>query len=407
MNRDLDLKLDLENNAKNINLDQYTPKIGVFGLGGAGTNTVELLQKRLKDSVRFVICNTDVQSVKASTCKNKILLGPQTTRGKGAGGKPAVGRAAAEESINDIVECMDGLDMIILVAGFGGGTGTGTGQVVAHAAKERDILTIAMITTPFEFEGKMRDAVADRFIKELEDCVDTLVVSRNQKLLEMTKGRATLVEAFEISDRFSADCVESFVNIIQQTGTINVDFADIASIARDRKSRAIMGTGYAEGDGAGIKAVEDAMSSFLLEFGKFSWSDVDNVLLCVHGGSDLSMDDVNAIGEKVRTAVHEDSNIIVGANITQEQTNAVRVFIFGTTRRKSNYSSQAKNEASKKKLDSNYDSTKSQKKSYDQGNDTQDDRTDNTQNNSHRSFWSWGSRNDKNEKNQDIPEFLK
>jgi cell division protein FtsZ len=414
--------MKLKDETADRDLEQYTPKIGVVGLGGGGTNTVELLQKRLGDSVRFLICNTDVQSVRASTCKNKILLGPNTTRGKGAGGKPAVGKAATEESLAEILDCIRDLDMIIIVAGAGGGTGSGSTAVVGKAAKELDILTIAIITSPFSFEGTGRDAVADKCIRDLEDNVDTLVVNRNQKLLEMTKGKSSLAEAFHISDQFSADCVESFVNIIQQTGTMNVDFADITSIARDRKSRAIMGTGYAEGEGAGMRAIEDAMSSFLLECEQ-SWSDVDNVLLCIHGGSDLSMEDVSCIGDKVRVAVHPDSNIIMGANIVPEIKGSVRIFVFGTTRRKGGTSAMQK-KPTKNNTQYENNNAKYNNENYDNNTHYNYENIDYVGNRHDlheykeqfnkteekpkkaSSWWSWGQKNDDKHKIDQLPEFL-
>ena len=410
-----DEEKNLEKYDANANLEKYTPKIGVLGLGGAGTNTVELLQKRLGDSVRFIICNTDVQSVKASSCKNKILLGPKTTKGKGAGGKPAVGRAATEESLSEIMELIEDLDMIVIVAGAGGGTGTGAVNVVGKAAREKDILTIAIITSPFGFEGKGRDVVAEKCIRELEDHVDTLVVNRNQKLLEMTKGKASFIEAFEISDKFSADCVESFVSIIQETDLMNVDFADIKTIAKDRRSKAIMGTGYADGEDAGMRAINEAMSSFLLE-SEQSWSDVDNVLLCVRGGSDLSIEDVSDIGDKVKSSVDPNANIIMGANTSFEAKGSVRIFVFGITHRKSGAnihnkkSTIDKKDADPKLVTMDYENREFIGDRHDLNEDiskfgAKDDQTKKKR----FSFWNWGrsKHNKESESDLDIPDFLK
>lgn len=314
-------------------LDGYMPKIGVIGCGGAGGNAINLLQTRLSGQVEFFVCNTDVQALKSSTCENKIVLGLKITKGKGAGAKPAVGRAAAEDTIDEIIDEFKRkqIDMLLIVGGEGGGTGTGAMPVVAKAAREEGILTIGVVTKPFAFEGSHRMAAAEQGIRELQDEVDTLIVSANDNLRSVTNGAVSFKKAFEISDTFLAECVTSFVSIIQETGLVNVDFADLCSVAKDRKSRAIMGTGYAEGENAGTRAIEEAMSSLLLDFGDVKWESVCNVVVCIHGGEDLQMTDVNDINEIVKNKISPNANIIMGATIRQEMKNAVRVFVFGTT----------------------------------------------------------------------------
>jgi cell division protein FtsZ len=221
--------------------------------------------------------------------------------------------------------------MLIIVGGEGGGTGTGAMPVIAKAAREEGILTIGVVTKPFAFEGSHRMAAAEQGIRDLQDEVDTLIVSANDNLRSVTNGAVSFKKAFEISDTFLADCVMSFVSIIQETGLVNVDFADLCSVAKDRKSRAIMGTGYAEGENCGTRAIEEAMSSLLLDFGDVKWESVCNVVVCIHGGDDLQMTDVNDINEIVKNKISPNANIIMGATIRHEMKNSVRVFVFGTT----------------------------------------------------------------------------
>jgi cell division protein FtsZ len=312
-------------------LEGFMPRIAVMGVGGAGTNAVELLKTKLSNKVDFLVCNTDVQSLKHSTCDHKIVLGPRLTKGKGAGGKPEIGKAAAEESLEEVMSAIQGVDMLIITGGQGGGTGTGAMKVIAKAARDEGILTIGVVTKPFAFEGSHRMATAENGIRELQEQVDTLIVSANDNLRSVTNGTVSFKKAFEIADTFLSDCVMSFISIIQETGLVNVDFADLCAIAKDRKSRAIMGTGYAEGDNCGVRAMEEAMSSLLLDFGEFTWKDVNHVIVCIHGGEDLGMDDVTEANNKIKDEISSDANIIMGATIRPDMKNAVRVFVFGTT----------------------------------------------------------------------------
>ena len=328
-------------------LEGFMPKIAVMGVGGAGTNAINLLQSRLGDKADFFVCNTDVQSLQTSTCPNRMILGARLTRGKGAGAKPSVGRAAAEDSIEEIMEAIKAknIDMLILTGGEGGGTCTGAAPVIAKAARQEGILTIAVVTKPFSFEGMHRMAAAEQGIKELQEEVDTLVVIANDNLRSLTNGAVSFKKAFEIADTFLSDCVISFVSIIQETGLVNIDFADLCSVARDRKSRAIMGTGYAEGDNCGARAMEEAMSSLLLDFEGVQWPEVCNVLVCIHGSEDLGIDDVSKMNEILRDKVAPTANIITGTTLRTDMKNdAVRVFVFGTT------SSRGKTEVQEVKL---------------------------------------------------------
>lgn len=317
-------------------------RIGVMGIGGAGSNAVNLLIKELS-GIDFWVCNTDQQSLSASKCDDscKIPLGERITKGKGAGANPEVGRAAAEDTIEEIMGKIKGLDMVILIAGGGGGTGSGATPVIARAARQSGILTLAIVTKPFLFEGTQRMAVAEQAIKEIQSEVDTMVVISNQNLISASGPNTTFLESFEISDRFLCKSIDSICRIVMEVGLVNADFADFCAVTKDRKSRAMMGNGYAEGENAGARAMEEAMSSFLLDMTPgYGWENVDSVILCIRGGQNLGTVDVEAASEAIKCAVSPDANMIVGANIVPSmvkkdqngnEIKAVEVFVLGTT----------------------------------------------------------------------------
>ena len=317
-------------------------RIGVMGIGGAGSNAINLLIKELQ-GIDFWVCNTDQQSLSASKCDDscKIPLGERITKGKGAGANPEVGRAAAEDTIEEIMGKIKGLDMIILIAGGGGGTGSGATPVIARAARQSGILTLSIVTKPFLFEGTQRMMVAEQAIKEIQSEVDTMVVISNQNLISASGPNTTFLESFEISDRFLCKSVDSIYRIVMEVGLVNADFADFCAIAKDRKGRAMMGNGYAEGENAGARAMEEAMSSFLLDMSPgYGWENVDSVILCIRGGQNLGTIDVEAASEAIKGAISPDANMIVGANIIPgmikkdqngNEIKSVEVFVFGTT----------------------------------------------------------------------------
>ena len=314
------------------NYEGFMPRIGVMGVGGAGTNAVNLLNAELGNQVDFFVCNTDVQSLRSSTCENRIILGPKITRGKGAGARPELGKASAEDSIEEVINLVKSksIDMLILTGGQGGGTATGALPVIASAARSEGILTIGVVTKPFNSEGEHRRAMAEQGIQELQREVDALVVIANERLTSLTNAQISFKRALEITDKFVCDCVRSFVSIVKDTGLINVDYADLCSVAKDKKTRALMGTGYAEGENCGSKAIDEAMSNFLLDFDGISWDSVCNVAIAIHGGEDLPMSDFVDINDTLRKAISPNANIITGTTIKPEMKGSVQVFVFGT-----------------------------------------------------------------------------
>ncbi len=310
----------------------YMPRIGVMGIGGAGTNAVNLLKNELGEQVDFFACNTDVQSLRSSVCENRIILGPKITRGKGAGARPELGKLSAEDSIEEVMNLVKSkaIDMLIITGGEGGGTATGAMPVIASAARAEGILTIGVVTKPFNSEGEHRRAIAEQGIQELQKEVDALVVIANERLTSLTNAQISFKRALEITDKFVCDCVRSFVSIVKDTGLINVDYADLCAVAKDKRTRALMGTGYAEGENCGAKAIDEAMSNFLLDFDGITWDSVCNVAVAIHGGEDLPMSDVVDINDTLRKAISPNANIITGTTIRPEMKGAVQVFVFGT-----------------------------------------------------------------------------
>ena len=288
------------------------------------------------DYIEFAVCNTDIQALNGSPCKKKIQLGAKSAQGLGAGSKPESGKKSAEETLPTIMEFLEGANMVIITAGMGGGTGTGAAPVIAAAAKEAGILTLGIVTKPFMFEGSTRINTADKGIEELEKNVDTLIVVSNQNLHSITSGDTPFMDAFGIADKFLADCIRSVVNIIKTPGLINVDFADLCTVTKDRQNKAMMGSGIASGPNKGGKAAASAMSNLLLDFGDFSWKNVDHVLVCITGGNNLSMDDVTEATQKIHEEIASDAHIIVGATFKPEMEDHIQIFIFGTSKTQQN-----------------------------------------------------------------------
>jgi len=297
-----------------IDEPQSLAVIKVFGVGGAGGAAIN----RMKDSgltgVTYVAVNTDAQALAHSSADEKIHIGQNTTRGLGAGADPTIGKAAAEESKDDIRKALEGVDMIFIAAGKGGGTGSGASSVVAELAREMDVLVLGVVTKPFSFEGEKRRRNAEWGINQLEPFVDTLITIPNDKLLQTIERDTPLVEAFKFADEVLRQGVQGISDLITEAGLINLDFADIKTIV-SKAGSALMGIGKATGENRAVNAAQQAIESPLLEV---SIDGARGVLFSVAGGPDLSMHEINEAAEVITSAVSPDANIIFGASIRDD-----------------------------------------------------------------------------------------
>lgn len=301
--------------------------IKVIGVGGGGSNAVSTMIEGQMNGVEFIVANTDIQALNANKASGKIQLGVDLTKGLGAGANPDVGRRAAIESYNEIVEKIDGADMVFVTAGMGGGTGTGGAPVVAKIARELGALTIGVVTRPFVFEGKKRQKHADGGLQELKENVDTLIVIPNQKLLSIAGDRTPLTETFKKADEVLLQAVKGISDLINIRGLINLDFADIRTVMQ-AKGLALMGTGSAKGDNRAVEAATSAISSPLLENIKIDGA--TGIIINVTGGPDLSLYEVNEASTLITEAAHEDAEIIFGAVIDENMIDEVRVTVIAT-----------------------------------------------------------------------------
>lgn len=309
---------------ENINIGA---SIKVVGVGGGGGNAVETMICEGLNSVEFIVANTDRQALNANKASVKIQLGADLTKGLGAGANPEIGKRAAIESYNEIVEKLEGADMVFVTAGMGGGTGTGGAPIVAKIAKELGALTIGVVTRPFLFEGKKRKRHADAGLQELKENVDTLIVIPNQKLLAIAGEKTPLIETFKKADSVLSQAVKGISDLINIRGLINLDFADIRTVMAN-KGMAIMGTGVAEGENRAVEAATAAISSPLLE--NIAIDGATGIIVNVTGGPDLSLFEVNEASTLVTEAAHEDAEIIFGAVIDDTMGAAVRVTVIAT-----------------------------------------------------------------------------
>ena len=309
---------------ENINIGA---NIKVVGVGGGGNNAVTTMIEGGLGGIEFIVANTDRQALNAHKALTKIALGSELTKGLGAGANPEIGKRAAIESYNDIVESLEGADMVFVTAGMGGGTGTGGAPIVAKIARELGALTIGVVTRPFMFEGKKRMRHADGGIQELKENVDTLIVIPNQKLLTIANDRTPLVETFKKADDVLMQAVKGISDLINIRGLINLDFADIRTVM-SAKGMAIMGTGRAKGDNRAVEAATAAISSPLLE--NISIDGATGIIINVTGGPDLSLYEVNEASTLITEAAHEDAEIIFGAVIDEEMGDEVRVTVIAT-----------------------------------------------------------------------------
>lgn len=309
---------------ENINIGAC---IKVVGIGGGGNNAVTTMIEGGLNGVEFIVANTDRQALAAHKALTKIQLGTELTKGLGAGANPEIGKRAAIESYNDIVEALEGADMVFVTAGMGGGTGTGGAPIVAKIARELGALTIGVVTRPFMFEGKKRMRHADGGIGELKENVDTLIVIPNQKLLTIANDRTPLIETFKRADDVLLQAVKGISDLINIRGLINLDFADIRTVMSS-KGMAIMGTGRASGENRAVEAATAAISSPLLE--NISIDGATGIILNVTGGSALSLSEVNEASTLITEAAHEDAEIIFGAVIDESMGDEVRVTVIAT-----------------------------------------------------------------------------
>ncbi len=306
---------------------EHGANIKVVGIGGGGNNAVSTMIEGGLQGVEFIVANTDIQALDPHKATKKIQVGKELTKGLGAGANPEIGKRAAIESYNEIVESLEGADMVFVTAGMGGGTGTGGAPIVAKIAKELGALTIGVVTKPFSFEGKKRMRHAHAGIQELQENVDTLIVIPNQKLLSISSEKTPLLETFKKADEVLLQAVKGISDLINIRGLINLDFADIRTVM-SAQGMAIMGTATAEGDNRSIEAATSSISSPLLE--NISIEGATGIIINVTGGSGLSLYEVNEASTLITEAAHEDAEIIFGAVIDEEMGEAVRVTVIAT-----------------------------------------------------------------------------
>ncbi len=300
--------------------------IKVVGVGGAGSNAVNRMIAAGLNGVEFWSCNTDAQALDLAAAKNRLQIGSKLTRGLGAGGNPAIGQKAAEESREEIAQALQGADMVFIAAGMGGGTGTGAAPIVAEVAKEMGALTVGVVSRPFLFEGKRRSNQAETGINEIRSRVDTLIVIPNQRLLEVVDHRASMQEAFVEADKVLMQGVQGISDIITVPGLINVDFADVKAVMQTAGS-ALMGVGRATGEGRAVEAARNAINSPLLET---TIDGASGVIFNVTGGPDLTLHEVQEAANVIYSAVSDEANIIFGAVLDDRLHGEVLITVIAT-----------------------------------------------------------------------------
>jgi len=306
---------------------ELKPRITVFGVGGAGGNAVNNMITAGLLGVDFVVANTDAQALTMSKAERIIQMGTQVTEGLGAGSQPDVGRAAAEEVIDEIRDHLSGAHMVFVTAGMGGGTGTGAAPIIAKAAQEIGILTVGVITKPFHFEGQRRMRVAEAGIAELQKCVDTLLIIPNQNLFRVANEKTTFADAFAMADQVLYSGVACITDLMVKEGLINLDFADVRSVMREM-GKAMMGTGEAEGEKRALTAAEAAISNPLID--DASMKGAKGLLISITGGRDLTLFEVDEAATRIREEVDQDANIIVGATFDEGLDGIIRVSVVAT-----------------------------------------------------------------------------
>src|SRR6187402_3214743 len=308
-------------------VDELRPRISVIGVGGAGGNAVANMIRADVQGVDFIVANTDAQALNTSSADRRIQLGLKITQGLGAGSRPEIGRAAAEESLEEINKALEGAHMCFLAAGMGGGTGTGAAPVIAKAARDKGILTVGVVTKPFAFEGARRARSADSGIQELQQHVDTLIVIPNQNLFRLANSETTFKEAFEMADEVLQQGVRGITDLMVMPGLINLDFADVRSVMGEM-GKAMMGTGEASGDNRAIEAAEKAIANPLLD--GVSLNGAKGVIVSITGGDDMRLLEVDEAANHIRQLVDQDANIIWGSAFNPELEGKIRVSVVAT-----------------------------------------------------------------------------
>ncbi|MGD9739368.1 MAG: cell division protein FtsZ [Bauldia sp.] len=314
-------------NLKLPDIKELKPKITVFGVGGAGGNAVNNMIRSGLEGVEFVIANTDSQALMSAAATRRIQMGVAVTEGLGAGSMPEIGRAAAEEVLDEINQHLEGAHMIFVTAGMGGGTGTGAAPVIARAAREHGILTVGVVTKPFHFEGARRMRIADAGITDLQENVDTLIVIPNQNLFRIANEKTTFADAFSMADQVLFSGVACITDLMVKEGLINLDFADVRSVMREM-GKAMMGTGEASGERRAQQAAEAAIANPLLD--ETSMSGAKGLLISITGGRDLTLFEVDEAATRIREEVDPDANIILGATFDESLEGVIRVSVVAT-----------------------------------------------------------------------------
>ena len=307
--------------------EDLKPRITVFGVGGAGGNAVNNMIEKNLDGVEFVVANTDAQALSQSRATSKIQMGIKVTEGLGAGARASVGAAAAEESIEQIVDHLAGAHMCFITAGMGGGTGTGAAPIIAQAARELGVLTVGVVTKPFQFEGAKRMRQAEEGIEALQKVVDTLIIIPNQNLFRIANEHTTFTDAFALADDVLYQGVKGVTDLMVRPGIINLDFADVRSVM-DEMGKAMMGTGEAEGENRAVLAAEKAIANPLLD--EISLEGAKGVLINITGGYDLTLFELDEAANKIREKVDPDANIIVGSTLDTAMEGKMRVSVVAT-----------------------------------------------------------------------------
>ena len=304
--------------------EELRPRITVIGVGGAGGNAIANMIAAEIEGVDFIAANTDAQALSMSAAEKRIQLGPEITGGLGAGARPEVGRAAAEETVSDIESALEDVNMVFIAAGMGGGTGTGAATVIAEAARRKGVLTVGVVTKPFLFEGSRRMRAAEAGIQELQNHVDTLIVIPNQNLFLVAKPETTFKEAFQLADEVLQQGVRSITDLMVMPGLINLDFADVRSVMSEM-GKAMMGTGEAEGENRAMEAAELAIANPLLD--GVSMQGAKGVIISIIGGEDMKLLEVDEAANHIRELVDEDANIIWGSAFNPNLDGKIRVSV--------------------------------------------------------------------------------
>jgi len=307
--------------------EELKPRITVFGVGGAGGNAVNNMIDKQLEGVEFVVANTDAQALQQSVASTKVQMGIRVTEGLGAGARPSVGAAAAEETIEEIVDHLAGAHMCFITAGMGGGTGTGAAPIIAQAARELGVLTVGVVTKPFQFEGAKRMRQAEEGIDALQKMVDTLIIIPNQNLFRLANEKTTFTEAFSMADDVLYQGVKGVTDLMVRPGLINLDFADVRAVM-DEMGKAMMGTGESEGEDRAVQAAEKAIANPLLD--EISLKGAKGVLINITGGHDLTLFELDEAANRIREEVDADANIIVGSTMDTGMEGTMRVSVVAT-----------------------------------------------------------------------------